>query len=141
MRTLIPVLLLVASACSAGAPPESTPTPRPDAPVTPPPPPTDTDRAAPPPPATPPDAAKPWRGAVTYRCAGDRLIETNYADDGTVEVRWNGRWYTLRPQQAASGALYANSSLRWHTKGESATLEERGRAVASDCSVRSRGSD
>lgn len=141
MRTLIPVLFLVASACSAGAPPESTPTPRPDAPVTPPPPPTDTDRAAPPPPATPPDAAKPWRGTVTYRCSGDRLIETNYADDGTVEVRWNGRWYTLRPQQAASGALYANSSLRWHTKGESANLEELGRMVASDCSVRSRGSD
>ncbi|MBX3148444.1 MAG: MliC family protein [Gemmatimonadales bacterium] len=139
MRILIAVLVLGGAACSAGAPPESTPAPRPDVAVTPPPP-TDAERA-PPPPVAEPDRAKPWRGAVTYRCAGDRMIETVYADDGTVEVRWNGRWYTLRPQQAASGALYANSSLRWHTRGDAASLEERGRTVASDCAVRSRGSN
>lgn len=138
MRTLIPVLLLTVAACSAGATPETTPLPNQAPPVTPPPP-TDVDRAAPPTPPAEPDRAKPWRGAVTYRCTGDRTIETNYADDGTVEVRWNGRWYTLRPQQAASGALFANSSLRWHTRGDSAILEERGQTVASGCSVQSRG--
>ncbi|MHB1329086.1 MAG: MliC family protein [Gemmatimonadales bacterium] len=138
MRKLIPLLFLAAAACSAGTTPETTPPPRQEPSVAPPPS-TDADRAAPPPAPVSANRDNALRGVVVYRCAGDRTIETNYADDGTVEVRWNGRWYALRPQEAASGALYASRALRWHTKGDSATLEERGRTVASDCSVRSRG--
>lgn len=115
---LLPALLLTLSACSDGdKEPASSPTaissPAPAeqtdvAPVEPPAP--EADTAAPPPAIT-----------VRYQCASDLIVQATYGDE-TATLVIDGETYSLVQQVAASGALYGNDAIEWHTKGDEAVL-------------------
>lgn len=77
--------------------------------------------AAPTTPAAPP---------LTYACESGQSVTVAYPDTSTAQLTYQGRSYTLRTVQAASGARYTGSGLEWWTATregqESATLSRLG---------------
>jgi len=115
---LLPAVLLTLTACSDGdkepassstavpspAPAEQTDTAPVSAPVP------DADTSAPQPAIT-----------VRYQCASDLIVEATYGDE-TATLIIDGERYSLTQQVSASGALYGNDAIEWHTTGDEAVL-------------------
>jgi membrane-bound inhibitor of C-type lysozyme len=108
------------------------------------------EAGAPPVPVTPsPATAGTPAPPVSYACESGQSVTVAYPDTATALLAYNGRSYTLRTVQSASGARYAGSGLEWWSAtrdgSESATLsrlgpnEDVGVAVLERCSRPSSG--
>ncbi|MEY1662557.1 MliC family protein [Isoalcanivorax beigongshangi] len=54
---------------------------------------------------------------VHYICQDGTELAVEYSSEG-ARLHLNGEHHLLLPEIAASGALFVDSSLEWHTKGE-----------------------
>ena len=114
---LLPALLLTLTACSDNdnePGKSSTPVPSPPA--------EQTDMAPVEPAVPDADTAAP-QPAITarYQCASDLIIEATYSGE-TATLVIEGETYSLSQQVSASGALYGNDAIEWHTKGDEGVL-------------------
>lgn len=79
---------------------------------------------------TPAAPATPTAPPLTYACESGQSVTVAYPDTSTAQLTYQGRSYTLRTVQAASGARYTGSGLEWWTATregqESATLSRLG---------------
>lgn len=79
---------------------------------------------------TPAAPATPAAPPLTYACESGQSVTVAYPDTSTAQLTYQGRSYTLRTVQAASGARYTGSGLEWWTATregqESATLSRLG---------------
>ncbi len=91
-----------------------------------------------------PQAPPTTTPAVSYACESGASVSVSYPDASTAQLTYQGRAYSLRTVQVASGARYTGSGVEWWTAtrdgAESATLsrlgpnEAVGSAVLERCS-------
>ncbi|WP_298744545.1 MliC family protein, partial [uncultured Brevundimonas sp.] len=71
---------------------------------------------APPEPVEPsPAPAAPAAPPISYACESGQSVTVAYPDTATAQLTYQGRAWTLRAVQAASGARYAGADLEWST--------------------------
>jgi membrane-bound inhibitor of C-type lysozyme len=54
---------------------------------------------------------------ISYACADGRVVQAEYPDTKTAQIKIDGQTHTLRIAMSADGARYTGDGWQWWTKG------------------------